>query len=89
MVSPWQLNKRASMRRRLSTPSSPIQLVMAVANQLIAAPSDWVAQLADVAVAVAHAKNIPTPTEFASRAPSSVAAAIAASLLDGEPRAVK
>ena len=33
VVSPWQLKRRASMRMRLSTPSSPIQLVIAVANQ--------------------------------------------------------
>ena len=33
VVSPWMLNLRASMRTRFSTASSPIQLVIVVANQ--------------------------------------------------------
>ena len=62
--------------------------LMAVANHLIAAPSEWLKHLAEVAVAVAHAKKIAAPTEFAQLAPSPVAVAIANSLLSGEPRAV-
>ena len=33
-------------------------LLMPVANKLIAAPGDWVAQLGEVAVAIAQSKNI-------------------------------
>jgi NADH-quinone oxidoreductase subunit G len=62
--------------------------LMAVANQLIAAPSDWVRQLAEVATAVAQAKNISVPTEFGKLKPSSTAVSIANSLMSGEPRAV-
>jgi NADH-quinone oxidoreductase subunit G len=62
--------------------------LMAVANHLIAAPSDWLAQLAEVAVAVAKAKNIAAPAEFANLKPSDTAVSIANSLLSGEPRAV-
>ena len=62
--------------------------LMTVANQLVAAPSAWVEQLAEVAVAVAAAKQIDAPTEFAKVQPSEVAKKIAASLLSGESRAV-
>ena len=62
--------------------------LMAVANHLVAAPSDWLAQLAEVAVAVAKAKNIAAPAEFANLKPSDTAVSIANSLLSGEPRAV-
>jgi len=62
--------------------------LMAVENHLIAAPSDWLGQLADVAVAVAQAKNMSVPAEFAKRNPSPTAVAIAKSLLSAEPRAV-
>jgi NADH-quinone oxidoreductase subunit G len=62
--------------------------LMAVANQLIAAPSDWLSQLAQVAVAVAQAKNVSAPAGFANLAPSVTALAIAKSLLSGESRAV-
>ncbi|MBM3931135.1 MAG: NADH-quinone oxidoreductase subunit G, partial [Sphingomonadales bacterium] len=62
--------------------------LMAVENHLIAAPSDWLGQLADVAVAVAQAKNMSVPAEFAKRDPSPAAVAIAKSLLSAEPRAV-
>jgi NADH-quinone oxidoreductase subunit G len=64
------------------------KLLMAVANQLVAAPSAWVAQLAEVAVAVAAAKKIEAPSEFAGVKPSAIAKQIAASLLSGDSRAV-
>ena len=63
-------------------------LLMPVANKLIAAPGDWVAQLGEVAVAIAQSKNIAAPAELASLQPSATAKQIAASLLSGEPRAV-
>ncbi len=62
--------------------------LMAVANHLIAAPSAWLAQLAEVAVAVAAAKKVDTPAEFAGVQPSDGAKQIAASLLSGDARAV-
>ncbi len=62
--------------------------LMAVANKITAAPSDWIAQLAGIAVAVAEAKGIAVPAEFAGVQPSDTAKQIAASLLAGEPRAV-
>ncbi len=62
--------------------------LMPVANKLTAAPSDWVAVLAEVAVAVAQAKGITAPAEFASVQPSPTAKQIATSLMSGEPRAI-
>ena len=63
-------------------------LLMPVANKLIAAPGDWVAQLGEVAVAIAQSKNITAPAELAHLQPSATAKQIAASLLSGEPRAI-
>lgn len=63
-------------------------LLMPVANKLIAAPSDWVALLGEVAVAVAQSKQIDAPAELAQLQPSPTAKQIAASLLSGEPRAI-
>ena len=63
-------------------------LLMPVANKMIAAPSDWLAQLGEVVVAVAQSKNIDVPAAFATLQPSATAKQIAASLLSGEPRAV-
>ena len=63
-------------------------LLMPVANKLIAAPGDWVAQLGEVAVAIAQSKNITAPAELAKLQPSPTAKQIAASLLSGEPRAI-
>ena len=63
-------------------------LLMPIANKLIAAPGDWVAQLGEVAVAIAQSKNITAPAELAKLQPSPTAKQIAASLLSGEPRAV-
>ncbi len=61
---------------------------MPVANKLVAAPADWLAQLGEVAVAVAQAKNIPVPAELSQLQPSATAKQIAASLQSGEPRAI-
>ena len=63
-------------------------LLMPVANKLIAAPGDWVVQLGEVAVAIAQSKNITAPAELANLQPSPTAKQIAASLLSGEPRAI-
>lgn len=63
-------------------------LLMPVANKMIAAPGDWVAQLGEVAVAIAQSKNITAPAELANLQPSPTAKQIAASLLSGEPRAI-
>ena len=63
-------------------------LLMPVANKLIAVPGDWVAQLGEVAVAIAQSKNISAPAELANLQPSPTAKQIAASLLSGEPRAI-
>ncbi len=63
-------------------------LLMPVANKMIAAPSDWLAQLGEVVVAVAQSKNMDVPAAFSSLQPSATAKQIAASLLSGEPRAV-
>ncbi len=62
--------------------------LMPVANKLTAAPSEWLAHLAEVAVAVANAKGIAAPDGYASLQPSPTAKQIATSLLSGEPRAV-
>ena len=63
-------------------------LLMPVANKMIAAPGDWVAQLGEVAVAISQSKNIAAPAELANLEPSPTAKQIAASLLTGEPRAI-
>ena len=63
-------------------------LLMPVANKLIVAPSDWVALLGEVAVAVAQSKQIDAPAELAQLQPSPTAKQIAAGLLSGEPRAI-
>jgi NADH-quinone oxidoreductase subunit G len=63
-------------------------LLMPLANKLIAAPADWTALLGEVAVAVAQHKNMAVPAELAALQPSSTAKQIAAGLLSGEPRAI-
>lgn len=63
-------------------------LLMPIANKLIAAPSDWLALLGEVAVAVAQSKQIDAPAELAQLQPSQTAKQIAAGLLSGEPRAI-
>ena len=63
-------------------------LLMPIANKLIAAPSDWLALLGEVAVAVAQSKQIDAPAALAQLQPSATAKQIAAGLLSGEPRAI-
>ena len=63
-------------------------LLMPLANKLIAAPSDWLALLGEVAVAVAQSKQIDAPAALAQLQPSATAKQIAAGLLSGEPRAI-
>lgn len=62
--------------------------LMPVANKLTAAPSEWLAQLAEVAAAVAQAKGVDVPAEFGAVHASPTAKQIATSLLSGEPRAI-
>lgn len=63
-------------------------LLMPVANKIIAAPSAWLAMLGEVVVAVAQAKNITPPLGFDNIAPSASAKQIATSLLSGTSKAV-
>jgi NADH-quinone oxidoreductase subunit G len=63
-------------------------LLMPIANKLVAAPSDWLVALNGVVAAVGQAKNIPLPAGFDAIEPSAEAKQIAASLMSGEPRAV-
>ena len=63
-------------------------LLMPIANKLIASPSDWLALLGEVAVAVAQSKQIDAPAALAQLQPSATAKQIAAGLLSGEPRAI-
>lgn len=63
-------------------------LLMPVANKIVAAPSAWLSVLAEVVCAVAQAKNIAAPAGFDSVEPSAEAKQIAASLLSGEPKAI-
>ncbi|NRR29877.1 NADH-quinone oxidoreductase subunit G [Oxalobacteraceae bacterium] len=68
--------------------ASDDDLLMTVANKIIAAPSEWLAALSEVAVAVAKAKEIAAPAGFDAVVASDAATAIAASLLSGENKAV-
>jgi NADH-quinone oxidoreductase subunit G len=61
--------------------------LMRRAGTLVAAPSQWVGALAQVASAVAAAKGVPAPLSGAE-APGEVAQSIAQSLLSGERKAV-
>jgi NADH-quinone oxidoreductase subunit G len=63
-------------------------LLMPVANKIIAAPSAWLAALSEVVVAVAQAKGVAAPAGFDAIEPSQEAKLTAASLLSGESRAV-
>jgi len=63
-------------------------LLMPVANKIIAAPSSWLAALGEVAVAVAQARNVAAPAGFENVAPSASAKQIAAGLLSGASKAV-
>ncbi|MBS0309544.1 MAG: molybdopterin-dependent oxidoreductase, partial [Proteobacteria bacterium] len=61
--------------------ASDDDLLMPVANKMIAAPSSWLAMLGQVVAAVAQAKNMTAPAGFESLQPAEQAKAIAASLL--------
>ena len=63
-------------------------LLMPVANKMIRAPSEWLAALGEVIVAVAEAKAIAVPAGFENIKASAAAKQTAASLLSGEPKAV-
>ncbi len=63
-------------------------LLMPLANKLVAAPAEWTSLLAEVAVAVAQSKNISAPAGLSSLQPSATAKQIATSLMSSEPRAV-
>jgi NADH-quinone oxidoreductase subunit G len=63
-------------------------LLMPVANKIVAAPSAWLSMLNEVVAAVAQAKEIAPPAGFEAVQASAEAKQIAASLLSGEPKAV-
>ncbi len=63
-------------------------LLMPLANKMIAAPGDWASLLGEVAVAVAQSKGIDAPAALAALQPSATAKQVAAGLLSGEPRAI-
>jgi len=62
--------------------ASDDDLLIPVANKIIAAPSDWLACLSGVVAAVAQARGIAAPAGFESITPSLDATAIAASLMN-------
>jgi NADH-quinone oxidoreductase subunit G len=64
--------------------SSDDDLLMPVANKLIAAPADWLAALSEVVSAVAGAKGINAPSGFENVQAGEAAKAIAASLVGQE-----
>jgi NADH-quinone oxidoreductase subunit G len=61
--------------------ASDDDLLIPVANKIIAAPSDWLAALSEVVAAVATARGIALPSGFEAIVPSAAAEAIAASLM--------
>ncbi|MEB0135632.1 NADH-quinone oxidoreductase subunit NuoG [Actimicrobium sp. CCC2.4] len=63
-------------------------LLMPVANKIIAAPSAWLSVLGEVIVAVAQAKSLTVPAGFEGVIASSAAQQIAGSLMSAEPGAV-
>jgi NADH-quinone oxidoreductase subunit G len=64
--------------------SSDDDLLMPIANKLIAAPADWLAALSEVVSAVAGAKGINAPSGFENVQAGEAAKAIAASLVGQE-----
>ncbi|MGO4376751.1 NADH-quinone oxidoreductase subunit NuoG [Pseudoduganella sp. RAF19] len=62
--------------------------LITTANKIVAAPSDWLAALSGVVAAVAKAKGVAAPAGFEGAAVSAEAEAIAASLLEGDNKAV-
>jgi NADH-quinone oxidoreductase subunit G len=63
-------------------------LLLPLANKMIAAPSEWLAALSEIVVAVASGAGVAAPAGFAGIEASDVAKQIAASLLSGEKRGV-
>jgi NADH-quinone oxidoreductase subunit G len=63
-------------------------LLMPVANKMVAAPSAWLSVLNEVVAAIAQAKNVAAPAGFEKIQPSDQAKQIAASLLSGDSRGV-
>ncbi|MBN4664951.1 NADH-quinone oxidoreductase subunit G [Pandoraea nosoerga] len=63
-------------------------LLVKLANKIVAAPSAWASELAGIAVAAAAAKGVAAPAELAGVSASDTAKAIAASLASGERRAI-
>ena len=64
--------------------ASDDELLIPTANKLIAAPSDWLAALSEIVVAVAAAKGIAVPGGFDGITAGDAAKAIAASLNTGD-----
>jgi len=64
------------------------ELLIPLTNRMIKAPSDWLAGLSEVVVAVAQAKNVAAPAGFEGIEAGEIAKGIAASLLSGERRVV-
>ena len=63
-------------------------LLMPIANKIIAAPSAWLSALSEVVAAVAQAKGVAAPAGFEAVQASQAAKQTAASLLSGESKAV-
>ncbi|MDP9107737.1 MAG: NADH-quinone oxidoreductase subunit NuoG [Pseudomonadota bacterium] len=63
-------------------------LLMPLANKIIAAPSAWADALAEIVVAIAAAKSMQVPSGFEQVSASAQAKQIATSLLSGEPAGV-
>ena len=61
-------------------------LLIPTANKMIAAPSDWLAALSGVVVAIAAAKGVAAPAGFENVQASDAAKAIAASLSSGDAK---
>ncbi len=64
------------------------ELLIPLANRMVKAPSQWLAALSEVVVAIAQEKGIAVPAGFDGIEPSEVAKGIAASLLSGDRSAV-
>ena len=68
--------------------ASDDELLIPTANKMIAAPSDWLAALSEVVVALAAAKGVAAPAGFENVQASDTANKIAASLNTGVPGAI-
>lgn len=68
--------------------ASDDDLLMPVTNRMIKAPSEWLAGLSEVVVAVAQAKGISVPAGFEGIEPGEIAKSIASTLVSGERKAV-